>query len=75
MYIFVTMAYNNNNRYLRIKEMQDVYLAAKVEGVTTKHIYKTIIWPKFKVSIATFYNYMGINVRKELSQMQPRLFD
>lgn len=69
------MAYNNNNRFLRIKEIQDDFLLHKTDGNTTRHIYRTVIFPKYKISIATFYNYMGINVRKELKQLQITLFD
>lgn len=68
-FIFVPMAYNNNNRFLRIKEIQDVFLLHKTDGNTTRYVYKNYIFPKYKISISAFYNYMGINVRKELKQL------
>jgi len=63
------MAYNNNNKFLKIKEIQDLFLLHKQPGVTTRHVYKTQIYPRYRISIATFYNYMGINVRKELKNL------
>ena len=69
LFIFVPMAYNNNNRFMRIKEIQDDFLLHKTEGNTTRYVYRTHIFPKYKISISAFYNYMGINVRKELKQL------
>lgn len=63
------MAYNNRNLYLRIKDIQDLFLQYKTEENTTRFVYRKYIYPTYKISIATFYNYMNQNVRKELRQL------
>lgn len=68
------MAYNKKNHFLRVLEVQETFLLYKKEGVTTRHVYHTFIWPKYKISMSTFYNYMGINARKEVNKQQNDLF-
>lgn len=63
------MAYNNKNLYLRIKDIQDLFLQYKTDENTTRFVYRKHIYPIYKISIATFYNYMNQNVRKELRQL------
>lgn len=67
------MAYNNRNKYLLIKDVQELYLLHKKDELTTRFVHKTYIYPIYKISIATLYNYLATNVRKELRQMS--LFD
>jgi hypothetical protein len=62
------MSYNNKNRLRRIKDIQELYLIHKKEGVSTRHVYKTYIYPVYKISMATLYNYLAVNARKELKQ-------
>jgi hypothetical protein len=62
------MAYSNQNRLKRIKDIQDIYLLHKKEGVTTRYVYKAHIYPVYKISMATFYNYLSTNAKKELKQ-------
>lgn len=63
------MAYNNNNKFLRVKEVQDTYLLYKTDGNSTRYVYREYIWPRWKISMSTFYNYLAINVKKELRQL------
>lgn len=63
------MAYNNNNKFLRIKDIQDTYLLHKTDGNSTRWVYREIIYPRWKISIATLYNYLATNVKKELRQI------
>lgn len=62
------MGYNKKNNLLIAKRVQDAYLKHQKEGVTTRSIYKNYIYPEFLISIATMYNYLGKNVRKDLKE-------
>jgi len=64
------MAYNQNNLFNKVKRIQDDYLKYKNEDVTSKFVYETYIYPVYNISIVTFYKYMGMNVRKELSKQK-----
>jgi len=67
------MAYNNKNKLIRVKQIQDAYLLHKKDGVSTRYVYKTFIWPRWNISISSLYNYLAINVRKEMRQLD--MFD
>lgn len=62
------MGYNNKNTLIIAKKVQEVYLKHAKEGVTTISIYRNHIYPVFFISKATFYNYLTINVNKELKK-------
>lgn len=64
------MAYNSKNFYLKVKEVQDVYLEHQKKGATNEWIYKKVIHPRFLISRTTFYKYLGINARKKLKEME-----
>lgn len=63
------MAYNQRNKLERICEIQRITLDHTRRGVTQKWVYDNVIRPRFLISIATFYNYLGIPARKQLNQL------
>jgi len=50
----------------RAKAVQDEYQAVRVEGQPDAYIWRTHIYPKFFISLRTFYRYLGISPQKEL---------
>lgn len=72
--------YNQCNKLERICEIQRITLEHTRRGITQKWVYDNVIRPRFIISLATFYNYLGTNARRELNQikkveaMQPSLF-
>lgn len=74
------MSYNKRNKLERISEIQRITLEHTQRGVTQKWVYDNVIYPRFLISIATFYSYLGVNARKELNLLkaaeaaQPTLF-
>jgi len=64
------MAYNRRNLLERIVEIQEIILREKKRGFTQQHIFETLIKPQYRISLATLNNYLGINAKKELAQMQ-----
>lgn len=64
------MAYHKANFLQKVLEVQNVFLEHKKEDVYTRTIYKTIIRPRFLISLSTFYSYMAINAKKELRKLE-----
>ena len=63
------MAYNRRNLLIRIIEVQETFLKYHQEGVTTKYIYETYIYPAFKISYNTFNTYLSTNAKRELKEL------
>ncbi len=65
------MAYNKENYYKKIIEIQNIVLANyQVKYYTMKEIYHNLIEPKYFISNRTFYNYLSINAKAELKKIQ-----
>jgi len=64
------MAYNRKNILQRIIDIQTIYLQHKDQGVTGEFIYNRYIHPVYRISRKTFYNYLGINAKKELKDLE-----
>lgn len=63
------MAYNGKHHLQKIIDIQNIYLKYKEEGVTATFIYLKYIYPVYRISRSTFYNYMGRNAKHELTMM------
>ncbi len=64
------MAYNKRNRYLRIVEIQDITLRKQAEGLTNVNIHKLHIYPKYHISLRTFYEYLATPAKRELKKIE-----
>lgn len=65
--------YNTENLLRKIIEIQNIVLAEQKRGyLNQKEIFNKIIAPRYFISIATFYNYLGRNVKKELADIEER---
>lgn len=51
-----------------MKQVIDCYLEHKTDGNTTAYVYRTHIWPRYHISIATLYNYLATPVDKLLKE-------
>ncbi|MBE9487983.1 MAG: hypothetical protein IMY73_02265 [Bacteroidetes bacterium] len=74
------MAYNRINFYRKVIDIQDIVLKNSKRGVTQKWIYENIVYPQYRISRATYYNYLGINAKAKLRKVneiinQPTLFE
>lgn len=58
--------YNRYNLLLRIKAVNERYLALEALGYSSQVIYKDYIFPEFMISRATMYNYLAVPYKKEL---------
>jgi len=63
------MGYNRRNLLIKMLDVQNIYMEHSSRGATGKWIFNELIYPQFRISRATFYNYLGTNAKKELKQM------
>lgn len=64
------MSQYSKNYLLRAKAIQDLYNEHKKEGVTTMHVFRTYIRPRFFISISAFYNYLSVPATRELKKLE-----
>lgn len=64
------MAYNSINLLKKIVDIQEIYLKYQADGVTGEYIYHHHIYPIYRISRKTFYNYLARNAKKELKDIQ-----
>lgn len=62
------MAYNQQNKYLKIIEIQDLTLALQKQGLTNVKIFELHVHERYHISKKTFDNYLGINAKKLLRE-------
>jgi len=64
------MGYNRANLLNKIIEIQTLTLQYQKKGYYQKWIYKNIVYPKYRISLSTYNNYLGINAKKELKELE-----
>lgn len=64
------MAYNNRNKLLTIKAVQELVLAGKKRGATQKWVYENEVNPIYPMSYSTFNNYLSVNVKLEQAKTE-----
>ena len=64
------MGYNRRNILKRIVEIQDITLEHTRRGVTQKYVFEQIVYPRFYISSATYYSYLGIAAKAELRKLE-----
>ena len=63
------MGYNKRNKLERICEIQRITLEHTRRGVTQKWVYDNVIYPRFYISLSTFYEYLATPARRELARL------
>lgn len=58
------------NTLHRVIEIQNLVLAGKKKGFTQKHIYETMIYPKYFISYTSFNRYLSYPAKQELRLSQ-----
>jgi hypothetical protein len=64
------MAYNRRNLLERICIIQDITIEHTAKGVKQKWVYDNVIRPQFFISERTFKNYLSINAKHELKELE-----
>lgn len=60
------MSYNRRNYLHIVAEVQAEAIRARASGLSYTRLFRDVISPRYHISRSTFYNYLGVNVRKEL---------
>ncbi|MDD4747137.1 MAG: hypothetical protein PHW19_07635 [Salinivirgaceae bacterium] len=69
----LVMAYNRENILRRIIDIQEITLQhTREHGSTQQWVYETKIFPLYRISIGTFYNYLATNAKAELRFLEKR---
>ena len=66
------MAYTRKNLLQRMIDIQELYKqhSQRHHGSSTDTwIYNNIVFPQYRISRATFYEYLGTNAKKELNDL------
>ena len=63
------MAYTRRNKLLQMQDVVECYNRHKLPGVTTAHVYRTHIFPQFRISLSTLYIYLATPVSRELKKL------
>ncbi len=75
------MAYNRKNILTRVLEIQELYSEKSKLGISNVKIFNNHIFPKYKISMRTFYEYLAIPAKRDLKKIeeaekqQLKLFD
>jgi hypothetical protein len=64
------MAYHRKNYLQKIIEIQTIALKHNKQGLFYKEIYHRFIEKQYHISKRTFDNYLGINAKKELKELE-----
>ncbi len=63
------MAYLKTNYLKKVLLIQEIYKTNSNRGIPNSVIWSAYVYPIFMISERTFYNYLGINARSELRQL------
>ncbi|ASZ11081.1 hypothetical protein CK934_08965 [Chitinophaga sp. MD30] len=58
------MAYTDKNKQRIIAEVRKLFYEHKRDGVSTKYVFDNFIYPRFFITMPTFYRYMSPNREK-----------
>lgn len=62
--------YTSRNFLSRVVEIQDIVLEHSRRGSSNEWIFLNIIEPKYHISRSTYYNYLAINAKKLLKDIE-----
>lgn len=65
------MAQNRKYILYRIIRIQELFLLLRNKGLSGEMIYRLHIENQFGISRRTFYNYLALNARRELKEIEP----
>lgn len=57
----------------KVIAIQNCFREEKPEGMTTIYFYNNYIRPTYFISYTTFYRYLGMNARRELTNINEKL--
>lgn len=64
------MAYNRMNILKHIIDVQNTTIEHTARGVSQQWVYENIIYPRYVISIGTYYSYLSCNAKSELKKIE-----
>lgn len=64
------MAYNRRNKLRLIADIQTIVLEHTRRGVSQEWVFRNVIWPRYRISRTTFYNYLACPAKSLLKKME-----
>ena len=64
------MGYNRKNILKRKIDIQNVVLEHKRHGATQEWVFENIVYPTYRISRRTYYDYLGENAKAELKRIE-----
>lgn len=64
------MGYNRKNYLKKVLKIQEITLKYRKEGLYFKNIYHEYIADQFNISQKTYENYLGVNAKKQLKELE-----
>lgn len=72
------MAYNKRNKLNLIADIQNIVLEHTKRGVSQEWVYRNVVYPRYRISRTTFYNYLACPAKamlKKVETSQESLFE
>lgn len=57
----------------RVREVNEIYDKYSRSGLSNREILRRYIWPKYKISEKTFYNYINASANPQIMQRMEKL--
>jgi hypothetical protein len=64
------MSYNQRNKLFRIQDVKNKFNEVYTPGMVVEWVYINHIKKQFRISRATFYEFMKVDVKKELEKLE-----
>ncbi len=61
-----------NSYDARVKEVNEIYDMYLRSGISNREILRRYIWPKYKISERTFYEYLSLGVDMHIARMEAK---
>ena len=60
------------NALRRAQDVQDYYKQVRVEGQPDTYVWRTHIYPRFKISLSLFYLILGMRPENEIKKLEQK---
>jgi len=60
------------NALRRAQDVQTFYREVRVEGQPDAYVWRTHIYPRFKISMSLFYLYLGMRPENEIKKLEEK---
>lgn len=66
------MAYTRKNHLKKVIEVQEFYLDLQQQYDSTREIWRKFIYPRWKISERTLYNWLATPAKRDLKKLQEK---